>query len=73
MDDEDIKQRRRCRCCNKSYDYAVAGSLATRFICEECAKIPDPIRKVLVNFNKRLNEIETQIKIISPKKPAGEK
>jgi hypothetical protein len=61
-DDDDIKQRRRCRCCNMMYDYAVPGSLSTRFICQECYKIPEPLRRVLVGFNKRLTELETHLK-----------
>ena len=60
-DEEDIKQRRRCRCCNQPYDYIVVGSLATRFLCQECVKIPEPIRRVFVSFNKRLTEMETKI------------
>lgn len=66
VDDDDIKQRRRCKCCNTAYDYAVAGSLATRFICAECMKIPEPMRRVLAIFNKRLVEIETKIKAQQP-------
>ncbi|MBL8151373.1 MAG: hypothetical protein JNN15_15730 [Blastocatellia bacterium] len=62
MSSEDIKQRRQCRCCNRMYDYAVSGSYSTRFICEECMKIPEPIRRVLISFNKRLTEIETKLK-----------
>jgi hypothetical protein len=61
-DSDDIKQRRKCRCCNQAYDYIVPGSLATRFICQECGKIPEPVRRVLVIINKRLTEIEARLK-----------
>jgi hypothetical protein len=72
MNNDDIKQRRRCRCCNQQYDYAVAYSVATRFICQECAKLPEPLRRVLINFNKRLSDLETQVKSLLPKKEKKE-
>lgn len=68
MSDEDIKQRRRCKCCNKMYDYAVPNNHSTRFFCEDCTDLPEPIRKVLATFNKRLVEIEEKNK--PPQKPA---
>ena len=69
---DDIKQQRRCRCCNKNYDYAVAGSHATRFICQDCAQIAEPLRRVLISFNKRLGELEAHIKMTAPQKRAKE-
>ena len=51
------------------YDYAVQNSHATRFFCEDCTDLPEPIRKVLATFNKRLIEIEEKIK--PPQKPAA--
>jgi hypothetical protein len=71
MSDEDIKQKRRCKCCNKMYDYAVPNSHATRFFCEECTDLPEPIRKVLASFNKRLVELEDKAK--APQKNVGSK
>ena len=62
MSNEDIKQRRRCRCCNQLYDYAVPGSQSTRFLCQECSKIAEPVRRVLISFNKRLAELESTIR-----------
>lgn len=62
MSDEDVKQRRRCKCCNKLYDYAVPNSHATRFFCEECTDLAEPIRKVLASLNKRLVELEEKAK-----------
>lgn len=71
MSEDDIKQRRKCRCCNKQYDYAVPGSHSTRFICEDCGQIPEALRKVLIAFNKRLTDLETQVKAAIPKKSTG--
>jgi hypothetical protein len=69
MSNNDIKQRRTCRCCNLMYDYAVPGSLSTRFLCQHCVKIEEPLRRVLININKRLIEIESRVKGALQKKP----
>ncbi len=53
-----VGQRRRCRCCNRIYAYAVRGSAATRLLCERCVAIPEPARRVLIDFNKRLRRLE---------------
>ncbi|MEW6733724.1 MAG: hypothetical protein AB1489_20520 [Acidobacteriota bacterium] len=68
MSSDDIKQRRQCRCCNLSYNYAVPGSLATRFLCQDCTQISEPLRRVLISFNKRLSELETRVKAALPAK-----
>ena len=61
-DNDDLKQRRQCRCCQRMYDYAVPGSHSTRFLCPDCAALPEPIRKVFISMNKRIIELETQLK-----------
>ena len=40
--------------------------------CEECVKIAEPIRRVLVLFNRRLTELESQLKTASVKKQPNE-
>ena len=55
-------QIRRCRACDRNYDYPVVRSRATRFYCETCAELPEPIRASFERLNKRVRELERAVK-----------
>jgi hypothetical protein len=59
--DDDELQERVCRSCNRTYDYPVLKSAATRFYCEECMELPPPVRAAFEQFNKRIKTLSAAI------------
>ena len=57
---DDELQNRKCRACDRSYDYPVARSRATRFYCDTCADLPEGVRATFERLNKRVRELEKQ-------------
>ena len=58
---------RTCRACGKQFEYPIKGSLATRFHCEECVKIPPDIRTIFERLSTRLQKLEHTIKRLEAK------
>ncbi|MGB8356299.1 MAG: hypothetical protein WCD79_20540 [Chthoniobacteraceae bacterium] len=58
---------RTCRACGKQFEYPIKGSLATRFHCEECVKIPDGIRTIFERLSNRIQKLEHTIKRLEAK------
>jgi len=53
--------RRVCRTCGEGYEYPGHDSLATRTVCERCADIPAPVRRVLDIMRRRVDRLARQV------------
>lgn len=53
--------RRVCRTCGEGYEYPGHDSVATRTVCERCAEIPAPVRRVLDIMRRRIDRISRQV------------
>lgn len=54
-------QTRTCRACGQAYSYPVIRNRATRFHCETCAELPEPVRETFEKFAKRIKELERRL------------
>ncbi|MCP4251353.1 MAG: hypothetical protein GY778_30320 [bacterium] len=54
-------QDRTCRCCDRSYQYPVPRSHATRFYCERCAALSADVRTLLEMLNKRIRRLSREV------------
>jgi hypothetical protein len=68
----DELQTRVCRCCDREYAYPVKKSLATRFHCEECARLDEDVRALFERFNKRLRKLSGDLRRLE-QRPAPRK
>ncbi|MCP4590143.1 MAG: hypothetical protein GY842_05325 [bacterium] len=60
-------QKRVCRCCNRTYDYPIKKSLATRFYCATCSQLDKDSRGLFEGFNKRLRKMGAELEKVQQK------
>ena len=60
-------QRRTCRTCGEAYTYPESKSLATRFQCEKCVKIPEDVQRVFEIMRRRMDRLTKEVEALKKK------
>lgn len=57
--------KRTCRACGVSFEYPEPGSLATKRLCTDCARLPEGVRAVLERHQLELTRLKRQVEKLS--------
>lgn len=54
-------QQRTCRSCQRTYEYPVPKSTATRFYCAQCMELDEKVRALFEVYNKRIKALTARV------------
>ena len=60
-------QKRTCRICGETYAYPEHRSIATRFHCEKCVKIPEDAQRVFEMMRRRMDRMAKELHALKKK------
>jgi len=69
----DTGKERTCRACGASFVYPAPASLATKRLCESCAGVAEPIRRVLEAHQLEILRLRRQLEKLTAKPAAAPK
>ncbi len=56
--------KRVCKVCGCKYEYPIRRSPATRFHCEECTLIDEPLRRLIGKMRQRIDRLAAEVEAL---------